>query len=71
MRPVAEIPLTALEREIVKLLAEGFTTKEVGEKLNLSPTAVEFHKTLLYESLSLQTLAHLVRYAIQNGIVGL
>jgi DNA-binding NarL/FixJ family response regulator len=61
--------LTTREREVVQLLAEGKTSKEVAVTLNLSVKTVETHRTNLMRKLGLHSVADLTRYAVSNGIV--
>ena len=65
-----EGPLTPRQREVVALLAEGRTMKEVAAALGLSPRTVETHKYQVMQSLGLQTTADLVRYAVEHGLTG-
>lgn len=59
--------LTDREREILQLLAEGYTTKEVGGKLNLSVPTVHTHRQHLMHKINARSIADLVRYAIREG----
>jgi DNA-binding NarL/FixJ family response regulator len=61
--------LTAREREVIQLLAEGKTSKEVAVTLNLSVKTAETHRTNLMRKLGLHSVADLTRYAVRNGIV--
>ena len=61
--------LTAREREIVQLLAQGRSNKEVAVALGISVRTAENHRASVLHKLSLDSLASLVRYAIRNGIV--
>jgi DNA-binding NarL/FixJ family response regulator len=61
--------LSARQREILQLLAEGNTNKEIATVLNLSIKTVETHRKELMERLGLHDVAGLVRYAIRMGIV--
>ena len=61
--------LTDRQREVLKLLAEGRTMKEIAYVLMLTPRTVAFHKYKLMERLHLQTNADLIQYAIQEHIV--
>jgi DNA-binding NarL/FixJ family response regulator len=61
--------LTPRQREILQLYAEGFSTKEIAARLDISPRTVEFHKYQLMDSLKLQSSAELIHFAIKNGIV--
>ena len=62
-------PLTLRQREILQLIAEGNTTKEIAAKLTLSVKTVETHRTQLMERLDIHDIAGLVRYAIRIGLV--
>jgi len=62
-------PLTSREREVIQLLAEGRTSKEVAVTLNLSVKTAETHRTNLMRKLGLHSVADLTRYAVRNGIV--
>jgi DNA-binding NarL/FixJ family response regulator len=66
---VDEHILTAREREVIQLLAEGKTSKEVAVTLNLSVKTAETHRTNLMRKLDLHSVADLTRYAVRNGIV--
>lgn len=61
--------LTSRQREILQLIAEGYTTKDISLKLNLSINTIETHRSQLMERLGIHDLAGLVRYAIREGIV--
>ncbi|HLZ35236.1 MAG TPA: LuxR C-terminal-related transcriptional regulator, partial [Nitrospira sp.] len=61
--------LTARQREIVQLVAEGFSAKEIAGQLNISHRTVEFHKAKIMELLDLHTTAELVKYAVAHGLV--
>ncbi len=61
--------LTGREREVIQLLAEGKTSKEVAATLNLSVKTAETHRTNLMRKLGLHSVADLTRYAVRNGIV--
>jgi two-component system response regulator NreC len=61
--------LTAREREIVQLLAEGKSNKEVGALLGISVKTVETHRAATMRKLRLNAFADLVRYAIRNKII--
>jgi len=64
-------PLTPREREIVQLLAEGMSTKEVAVALNLSVKTAETHRSNLMRKLNLHCLSELVIYAVRNNMVSL
>ena len=61
--------LTAREREIVQLLAEGKSNKEVAAALNISVKTAETHRTNIMNKLDLHSIGELVRYAVRNNIV--
>jgi DNA-binding NarL/FixJ family response regulator len=61
--------LTPRQREVLQLVAEGKSTKEISACLNISPKTVEFHRTGLMDELGLRTIAELTRYAVSRGIV--
>jgi DNA-binding NarL/FixJ family response regulator len=61
--------LTVRQREIVQLLAEGRSMKEVASILNIAPRTVAFHKYRIMEQLRIRTTAELIQYAIKNHIV--
>ncbi|MGA2354661.1 MAG: response regulator transcription factor, partial [Terriglobales bacterium] len=61
--------LTAREREITQLLAEGKSSKEVASLLNLSTKTVETHRSNIMRKLSLHSIRDLVVYAIKNNII--
>jgi DNA-binding NarL/FixJ family response regulator len=61
--------LTGREREVIQLLAEGKTSKEVAVALHLSVKTAETHRTNLMRKLGLHSVADLTRYAVRNGIV--
>jgi DNA-binding NarL/FixJ family response regulator len=61
--------LTAREREVLQLLAEGKAIKEIAGVLNVSPRTVEFHKNNLVAKTGLRSNAELGRYAVRIGLV--
>jgi DNA-binding NarL/FixJ family response regulator len=61
--------LTPREREIVQLLAEGKSSKEVGVFLNLSVKTVETHRSNIMRKLEIHSTSELVRYAVKNNII--
>lgn len=61
--------LTPRQREVLQLVAEGKTTKEISAALHISPKTVEFHRNSLMDELGVRTTAELTRYAITRGIV--
>jgi DNA-binding NarL/FixJ family response regulator len=65
----ADSPLSPREREIVQLLAEGKSNKEVALALDISVKTAETHRSHIMAKLNLHSIGELVRYAIRNGIV--
>lgn len=63
--------LTPRQREILQLIAEGHSTKEIARILHVSPKTVETHRTQLMERLDIHDIAGLVRYAIRVGVLNL
>ena len=61
--------LTAREREIAQLLAEGLSTKEIAARLGLSAATATTHRTNIMQKLNLHSVAELVLYCVRNGIV--
>lgn len=61
--------LTPRQREVLQLVAEGKSTKEIAAALNISPKTVEFHRNGLMDELGVRTTAELTRYALAHGIV--
>lgn len=61
--------LTAREREVLQLIAEGKTNKEIATQLSLSVYTVEAHRSRLMEKLNLHSTGDLVRFAIRNGFI--
>ena len=57
------------QREILQLLAEGKTAKEIASILNISTRTVEFHKYKMMEQLKIKTSAELVHYALKHGMI--
>jgi len=67
--PSLDDPLTAREREVVQLVAEGKSTKEVAQVLNISAKTAENHRTNIMRKLKVNSATELVRYAIRNKII--
>jgi len=61
--------LTGRQREVLQLVAEGKTTKEIASALNISTKTVEFHRGSVMDQLGLRTTAELTRYALIHGII--
>jgi DNA-binding NarL/FixJ family response regulator len=62
-------PLTARQREVLQLIAEGRSAKEVAAVVKISIRTAEAHKAHILKALGLRTTADLVQYAIRNGII--
>jgi DNA-binding NarL/FixJ family response regulator len=67
-RPALD-PLTRREREVLRLLGQGATSKEIAERLGISPKTAQVHRENIKQKLNLRTTADLVRYAIRHRIV--
>jgi len=61
--------LTSREREVLQLIAEGHTNKEIGDLLSISVKTVEAHRANLMGKLDLHSTAELTRYAIRKGVI--
>jgi two-component system, NarL family, response regulator NreC len=61
--------LTEREREILKLVAEGYTNSQIGERLFISPKTVDTHRTHIMDKLNLHSRAELVKYAMRRGLL--
>ena len=69
--PPDAAPLTPRERQILKLIAEGYTGRQIAALLSISPKTVENHRGHLMEKLDIHSIAELTKYAIREGITGL
>jgi DNA-binding NarL/FixJ family response regulator len=63
--------LSSREREVLQLLAEGKSTRQIGDLLNVSAKTVETHRQHIMDKLHLRTVAELTRYAIREGLTPL
>ena len=61
--------LTSREREVLQLIAEGKTNKEVAGLLNISVFTVDAHRGRIMEKLNVHNVNELVRFAVRNGLV--
>jgi two-component system response regulator NreC len=61
--------LTEREREVLVLTAEGFSSSEIGRKLNISPKTVDTYRSRIMEKLGLHHRSELVRFALQRGLL--
>lgn len=68
--PAGELPvLTPRQREILQLIAEGLSTREIAVRLHVSVKTIETHRAQLMTRLGIRDVAGLVRFAIRNGLV--
>ncbi len=67
LKPVIE--LTGRQREVLQLLAEGKSAKEIGAILDISPRTVETHKYKMMDDLGVKTTAQLIQHAIKLGLI--
>jgi DNA-binding NarL/FixJ family response regulator len=63
--------LSSRKREVLQLVAEGHSIKEIASILNISAKTVEYHKYRMMEELGAKTTADLIRFAVKNGLSGL
>jgi len=67
--PLPEDPLTPREQEVVKLIAESYSSKQIAETLVISEKTVERHRSNILEKLAMRDRVELTRYAIRRGLV--
>ena len=67
----SEPELTAREREIVRLLAEGHTNKQIAAELEVAVRTVEAHRANIRRKLNTSSLTELIRYAVKHKIITL
>lgn len=74
-RPASEVSaynlLSAREREVLQLLAEGNSTKSIAASLNVSTKTIETHRQQIMEKLNLHSVAELTKYAVKEGLTSL
>jgi DNA-binding CsgD family transcriptional regulator len=63
------VSLTAREREVVQLIAEGNSNKKIAQLLSISVKTVETHRSASMRKLDIHSTADLVRYAVRRGLV--
>jgi DNA-binding NarL/FixJ family response regulator len=63
--------LTARQRDIVQLFAEGYSLKEIAARLNLSPKTIEFHKHQIMADFNLKSNAGLILFAVKKGLISI
>jgi DNA-binding NarL/FixJ family response regulator len=61
--------LSAREREVVKLIAIGYSSKEIGRIMGISPRTVDTYRNRLMQKLGLNSLAEVIRYAVRTGMI--
>jgi DNA-binding NarL/FixJ family response regulator len=67
--PLREDPLTPREQQVVKLVAEGYTNKQIAETLVISEKTVERHRANILDKLGMRDRVDLTRYAIRHGLI--
>jgi DNA-binding NarL/FixJ family response regulator len=67
--PLREDPLTPREQEVVKLIAEGYSGREIADVLLISAKTVERHRANVLEKLEVRGRVELTRYAIRRGLI--
>lgn len=68
---VKETRLTKREREVLTLLAEGLSSKEIAKKFNIDSKTVDVHRAIIRKKLGIYNLPGLVKYALKNGMIKL
>ena len=63
--------LSSREREILRLVAEGKTSREIAERLSISPKTVDTYRSRLMRKIGVENLVALVKFAIRNGVISL
>ncbi len=61
--------LTPREREVLKLIAEGYTNQAIADKLVISPSTVQTHRSRVMQRLNLHNRAELIQYAVRKGLI--
>jgi two-component system, LuxR family, response regulator FixJ len=59
--------LTPREKEVYSVVSQGFTHREIGNLLGISPRTVEVHKGRIMEKLGVKTMAELIKWSLKNG----
>lgn len=70
-RDTATPRITARERQVLQLIAEGHTSVQIAERLHLAASTVEVHRRNIMRKLQLHSIAELTKYAIRNGITSI
>lgn len=71
VKAIDKLQLSSREKEVLQLIAEGRSSKEIGEILFLSPKTVDVHRNNIMKKLDLYTIPELTKYAIQEGLTSL
>ena len=71
MSAMQDIPLTSREIEILKLLSEGLSNKEIADMIHISHRTVDTHRTNLMNKLGIHNIAGLIHYAYRNGLINI
>ena len=66
---MASRPLSLRQREVLQLIAEGRSTRDIAERLNLSVKTIETHRAQLMQRLEIFEVAGLTRYALRIGLI--
>lgn len=66
-----KIALTFREKQVLKLICQEKTTKEVAKKLNITEHGIEYHRKNLYKKTNSKTILGLLKYSIKEGIIKL
>jgi DNA-binding NarL/FixJ family response regulator len=66
---VPDSPLSPREREVLRLVAKGLTSKQIGQQLFLSPRTVEAHLNSIFNRLGVENRAQAVAVAVQHGVI--
>jgi len=61
-------PLTERQREVLRLIAQGCSAKEIASRLNISVRTAEFHRAAIMDRLKLHSTAMITRYAVEQGL---
>ncbi len=67
----ASTVLTSREREVLQLIAEGMTTKQIAARLNVSTKTIETHRRQIMDKLNIHSIAELTKFAIREGLTSL
>jgi len=65
---IAEGPLTERQKEVLRLIAQGCSAKEIASRLNISVRTAEFHRAAIMDRLKLHSTAMMTRYAVEHGL---